>query len=332
MSLAARLSRLLFIVPYVAERDGVPLAELAATLHVTTAQIEADLDLLMMVGQPPLTPDHLIDIYVEDEVVYVALDQSLSRPPQLTHEEARALVLGIRLLGSSGAFGADLERVLAKIVEVLNPVDREMVRSFAARVGLAQEGAARPSLVDDLLAAVEEHYEVVLDYYSASSDREKQYRLRPLGLVTHAGVQYLVALDVDAEGHEKLFRLDRMGASRVTSERFAPPGDFDLEKFRTSRLYSGGSGDCTATLRFSPAVAPRAAELFSPEECTRTRDGALEVRVSTSSPAWLARWVLPFGRQAEVLAPAELRRHVGELCSQAARAYALPLKRKSGGK
>ncbi len=109
MSVNDRMGRLLFIVPYVAHRDGVPLQELAEKLQVTTAQIEADLDLLAMVGQPPLTPDHLIDLYVEDDIVYVDLDQSLSRPLQLTHEEASALVLSAKLVGDLGGLGQELE-------------------------------------------------------------------------------------------------------------------------------------------------------------------------------------------------------------------------------
>ena len=51
-----RLGRLLFIVPYVAQREGVPLQELAELLGVRSAQLEADISLLSMVGQPPLTP------------------------------------------------------------------------------------------------------------------------------------------------------------------------------------------------------------------------------------------------------------------------------------
>ncbi len=314
MSLSERLGRLLFIVPYVASRDGVPLAELAEKLGVTPAQIEADLDLLSMVGQPPLTPDHLIDLYVEDEVVYVDLDQSLSRPPPLTHEEARALVLGTTLVGHAPG----LDGVLEKIMAALNPVDREMVRSLSKRVGIAQESSPGPVAL--LEQAVEEHREIELDYYSVSSDQKKSYRLRPLALLTHSGTSYLVAQDLAAEQHEKLFRADRMGEVRLLKERFAPPAELDLERFRTQRLYFG-KGDVTAEVRFSPKVAPFVTERFHARDKKQGKDGSLTVRISTSSPAWLARWVLPFGVEAEVLGPEEARQALGKLCAEAAAAY-----------
>lgn len=322
MSVTEHLGRLLFLVPYVARRDGVPVAELADKLAVTPKQIEADLELLAMVGQPPLTPDHLIDIYVEDKVVYVELDQSLSRPPPLTHEEARALVLGAKLVGAHGGLGDELERVLDKIVAALNPVDREMVRSLAKRVGIAQDAPQSTQAV--LRAAVERRHELDLEYYSASSDRMKRYRVEPLALITHTGIDYVVALDVGALHHEKLFRLDRMADVTDTGRVFTPPAEVDLEKFRKGRLYLGAPSDLTAEVRFSPAVADVAAERFPKKDCKRGKDGSLTVRLSTSSTAWLARWVLPFGADAEVVGPPEARAALAALCQQAADAYAEP--------
>ncbi|HET6344658.1 MAG TPA: WYL domain-containing protein, partial [Myxococcota bacterium] len=261
MSVTDRLGRLLFIVPYVMHRDGVPLAELAETLGVTKAQIQADLDLLCMVGQPPLTPDHLIDLFIEDDVVYVELDQSLSRPLRLTHEEARALVLGAKLVGNLGGLGRALDQVLARLMQHLNPADRDAVQALSERIlvqGEDIEWAARAAL---LRRAIEERREVRASYYSVSSDRQKDYHLKPLALITHGGVDYLVALDVDAEDQEKLFRLDRLGAVVPLGGTFAPPVDFDLERFRTQRLYFG-AGNLSAEVRFAPRLARQVRERF----------------------------------------------------------------------
>ena len=319
MSVTDRLGRLLFIVPYVAHRDGVPLAELAEKLGVTTRQIEADLDLLSMVGQPPLTPDHLIDLYVEDDIVYVDLDQSLSRPLHLTHEEARALVLGTKLVGDLGGLGEEVERVLAKIIAHLNPVDQRFVQSLSQRV--AVKGSADDFDVAPMLRqAINETREVEVSYYSASSDRQKVYRLKPLALLTHSGVEYLVALDAEADDQEKLFRLDRLGALRKMGATFVPPERFDLEKFRTQRLYFGND-DLTAEVRLAPTLARQMRERFAPKDVRVDADGSARVTLSTSSPAWLARWVLTFGSEAEVLAPAAQRAYLRQLCAEAAAAY-----------
>ena len=321
MSVTDRMGRLLFIVPYVADRDGVPLKELAELLDVKPAQILADLDLLAMVGRPPLTPDHLIDLYVEDDIVYVDLDQSLTRPLQLTHEEARALVLGAKIAGDLGGLGKQLESVLERIVEKLNPHDQEMLRSLQKRIGVWRDDTAAMGPGEQLQLAIDRRFEVDIDYYSASSDRQKRYRLRPIALIGHSGSEYLVALDVGAELHEKLFRLDRMADCRVSDDAFEPPSDVDLEKFRKPTLYFGNDG-LTAEVHFSAKVAQVVRERFADRDVIDETDGSVRVRLSTSSAAWLARWVLPFAEDAEILAPVQSRRAIGRLCREAAEAYA----------
>jgi predicted DNA-binding transcriptional regulator YafY len=320
VSITDRIGRLLFIVPYVAHRGGVPLKELAEKTGVDAAQIEADLDLLAMVGQPPLTPDHLIDLYVEDDIVYADLDQSLSRPLTLTHEEARALVLGAKLVGSLGGVGQELEVVLNKILALLNPVDQEIVRSLSDRIGMWQDSAPSLAPVAELRAAVTERREVELQYYSASSDRQKRYRLQPLALMTHTGVEYLVAHDVGADGQEKLFRLDRMADIKILPETFTAPVELDLERFRRARIYAGDQGS-GVEVRFSADVAEQVRERFADSPHEIETGGTIKVCLNTSSPAWLARWVLPFGTSAEVIGPEEQRQYVARLCAEAAEVY-----------
>jgi len=292
----------------------VLLKELADKLEISTRQLESDLELLSLVGKPPLTPDHLIDLYVEEGVVYVELDQSLSRPLRLTHEEARALVLAAKLVGNLGGVGEQLENVLSRMTEVLNPVDKEIVQSLSMRIGLSQDASA--DWTNALRLAVDAHQEVEIDYYSASSDKQKTYLLQPLALLSHAGIEYLVALDTQADMHEKLFRLDRVGFVKHTGATFKPPVDFDLERFRTQRLYFGQE-ELTATVRFSSRVAPSICERFAREDVVQHEDGSVDVQVSTSSPAWLMRWVLPFGIEAEIIAPPSMREHVAAFCRAA---------------
>jgi len=319
MSIGDRLARLLFIVPYVAHRDGVPLSELAEKLGVKPAQIEVELDLLSMVGQPPLTPDHLIDIYVEDDVVYVELEQSLSRPLRLTHDEARAMVLAASMVGQLGGIGKEVDAVIERILQLLTPKEAEIVRSLSQRIGLWEDVPHQP--LNALREAISAREEVEIDYYSASSDRQKRYRVRPLAMISHTGVEYLVALDLDSKAQEKLFRVDRLAEVVRTQNRFDPPDTIDLEKYRTRSIYHGAD-DMTAEVRFNSSVAARVRESFADRQVEELSDGSVNVRMSTSSPAWLARWVLPFGTDAEVTSPPKFREHLGQLCKEAAQAYA----------
>jgi proteasome accessory factor C len=313
MSAQDRLGRLLFIVPYVLHRDGVPVSELAALLNVPRAKLEADLLLLSLVGRPPLTPDHLIDIYVEDDVVYVELAQSLTRPLRLSRSELRALVLAVKGVGDLGGLGDSLAALVERVAERLAPEDAAEVRALWTGVHVAGSGSEIPAR---LQGAIAEHRQVRLDYYSATSDRSKTYSLSPLALLNHMGNEYLLALE---EGREKLFRVDRMSELALMEERFVPPADLDLERFRRQQLVA--SVGLEARVWFAPAVRRLVRERFAEDRVRDAPDGGVYVQMETSSPVWISRWVLPFGVDAELLGPTEERTRLAALCRAAVAAY-----------
>ncbi|HEY0880318.1 MAG TPA: WYL domain-containing protein, partial [Archangium sp.] len=86
-----RLRRLLFLVPFVSKNPGLPVDEVAKVVGITKDELLEELDLLTLVGRPPFSPDDFVDVYVEDDKVYVDLDQRLSAPPRLTAAEGVAL-------------------------------------------------------------------------------------------------------------------------------------------------------------------------------------------------------------------------------------------------
>lgn len=320
MSGSDRLGRLLFIVPYVMHKDGVPVDELAQLLDVTPAQIHADVDLLCMVGQPPLTPEHLVDLYIEDGVVFAELDQNLSRPMRLTHEEARALVLGVKLVGDIGGLGQALQNALDLLTQKLNVADKQAVEALSQRIYVVNdgEGPQRHSAV--LREGIETHRAVLAVYYSATSDRKKTYSLKPLALLVHGGVEYLVALDADADDKEKLFRLDRLQNAVLLGPSFEPPA-LDLERFRTPRLYFGGDA-IAARLQLTSKAWARVSEHFNPHDVLIQDACGSQVTVQTDSVSWLARWTLSFGLEAMLLGPQEALEHTEALCHKAQAVYA----------
>ena len=324
MSVGDRLARLLFIVPYVAQRKGVSLGELAQKLKVKVSQIESDIALLSMVGSPPLTPDHLIDLYIEDGTVYVDLEQSLSRPLQLTHEEATALVTAAQLVGSLGGLGDELERVLKKITDVLNPVFQKQVQDVARQIGIWQDAGGIEDLGLVLREAISENVVIEMDYYSTSSDELKAYRIEPIAIINHSGWEYCVANDIGAGGQEKLFRLDRVGMLEKTTTTFEPPQDLELERFRKPDIYKATS-EVKTVIRFEPEAVGEAQEQFG-DACAKPQDdGTLCVELELPSPVWLARFILPFGTSAEVIGPQPQREVLGHLCQKAAEAYSKKL-------
>ena len=316
-----RLARLLFIVPQLVKRkDGMPVDELADLLGITEVQLESDIGLLSMVGQPPLTPDHLIDLYIEDGLVHVDLDQSLTRPLRLTHEEAEALAISARLVGALGGLGQELESVVRRIIGHLNPVEQRTVTSLTERVHIAHDGPAHSEPALRLRQAIAERREVEVWYYSASSDRLKEYTLAPLALIGHSGIEYVVSLDQGAQSQQKLFRLDRFGDIKMTDRTFEPAEDLNLENYRTREIFMSEPDD-PPEVRFAPEIADEVQKRFPEWTFQSGADGSVTAKLPTQNAAWMARWVLPFGTAAEVVRPAHLRMRMHALCVEAAKFY-----------
>lgn len=284
-----RLRRLLFLVPYVRRHPGISVEALAEALSVKKEALLEELELLAMVGRPPFQPDDYIDVHVENDRVYVDLDQRLSAPPRLTSGEAAALFAAASVLGP--AAGETVKEALDKLERVLPPQARERARQMSQRINAASDG---PSELAPLRLAIAGRREVTFDYFSQGRGVTEPRRVRPAELINHRGQWYLAAIDA-AKGEERLFRVDRLQHLALTEDTFSPLPE------RTGSVPSPAGGE--VRVRFTPAAAPYVRERFG-ADARLLADGGVEVTVTGASERWLVGWVLSFGGDARVLEPA----------------------------
>jgi proteasome accessory factor C len=285
-----RLRRLLYLVPYVAKHPGLKVDELASGLGLTKEAFLEDLDLLTLVGRPPFQPDDFIDIYVDDDRVYVDLDQRLSAPPRMTAAEAAALAAAAALLRP--AAGDALDGILQKLERVMPPGARERYREMGLKIDMAFDA---PGGLGPLTRAILEHREVEFDYFSSGRGQTEHRAVRPHELFCHRGQWYLSAHCL-ARGDDRLFRLDRVTGLQLTERRFPP------EEGRASAVPNPAQGRGEVQVRFTSQAAPYVKERFG-EKARALDGGAVEVLVSGESERWLTQWVLSFGGDATVTSP-----------------------------
>ena len=296
-----RLRRLLLLVPYVRQHPGIGVDELAEALGLTREALLEDLDLLTLVGRPPFQPDDFVDVHVENDRVYVDLDQRFSKPPRLTAPEAAALAAAAALFRP--AAGDALRRALAKLERVLPAQAQARYREMGQKIDAGSEGPPELGLLN---RAALERREVRFDYFSPNRGETERRAVQPYELFSHRGQWYLQGFCL-SRSDVRLFRLDRMAKLEVTQERFA------------SRAVAGGriphpgrDGQREVRVRLSPGAAAYVKERFPAQNAP---DGGVEVRVAGDSVRWLTQWVLSFGGEAEVLEPEWAR----EAVAQAAR-------------
>ncbi len=295
-----RLQRLLVMLPWLMERGEVPLAEVAARFELTERQVQGDLELVAMCGLPPFV-DEMIDVFVDNGVVFVGVPRLFTRPLRLTAPEGFALLAaGRAALELPGADrGGALARGLSKLGAAL--VDAG-VGGPAATDGSADDAAGvvvdvrRPPVLDLVAASAVDGAELDIDYYSPGRDEITARTIVPRHVFVESGHWYVVADDRRSQGR-RTFRLDRIERAEPTGR--VEPTD---EVVRAPEEFFADAAVPRATLRVRPP-GRWIAEEYPVDDVTELADGRTEVTLPYASERWLGRLLVRLGPDAEVVAP-----------------------------
>ena len=135
-----RLGRLLVMLPWLMERGEAPLDEVAGRFGLTRGEVAADLELAAMCGLPPFV-DEMIDVFIDDDTVFVGVPRLFTRPLRLTAPEGFALVAAgraaMQLPGADpdGPLGRGLEKLAAALGDDDVVVDMPVPPAVEERIG-----------------------------------------------------------------------------------------------------------------------------------------------------------------------------------------------------
>lgn len=302
-----RLSRLLALVPWLIEHDGVTIDEASRHFGVTPKQLERDLWLVVCSGLPGHGPEDLIDIDFWDAGrIHVIDPQTLTRPLRLTSQEAALLLVGLRLLAQvpgdhdRDALMSATERLQQAAGDALPDSDRVFVAvaSDPDAQQIVAEGIARGRALR-------------LRYAGESRSEVTDRVVDPIRLHVRDGRAYLEAWCRRAEA-VRTFRLDRMIEVTVLDEPITTHGpvpDPPDEGVRTP-----------VTIDLDDA----ARWILESHACTivgTPGPGRIRVRIDVADPRWLVRVVLAARGHAEVVDPPEVRRFVADVAAAALETY-----------
>ncbi|MEJ5944981.1 WYL domain-containing protein [Pseudokineococcus basanitobsidens] len=323
---ADRLSRLLAMVPWLLERQGVALEEAARHFDVTTDQLVADLELLFVCGAPGHMPDDLIEADWESGRVYLGNADAIARPLRLGQDEALALIVGLRTLADLRGVedSAVLESALSKLSEAAGDA-----AAAAGSVQLDLAAGADTEVLAVVRGALARRRRLHLRYLTATRDETTERDVDPVSLDSVDGRFYLQAWCHRAQGVRR-FRLDRVLAADELDEDGTPPADA-VARDLDDNLLAPGEDLPLVVLDLAPSarwvaesfpvesVEPRPAAPGRRAARSDDGDGGLRVRLRVADGAWLRRLVLRLGGAAVVVAPPAL---AGEVAAAARAALA----------
>ncbi|CCH76583.1 Protein pafC [Nostocoides japonicum T1-X7] len=310
----ARLSRLLTLVPWLANRPGIGVEEAAAGLGITPEQLQADLDLIYLCGYGQM-PDELIEVDSEGGRIVVRNAETIARPLRLGVDEAITLMVGLRALAEvPGITDTDaVGRALAKLEEATGAA-----AEAASRVAVDISDAASAVMLARAREAVERHRRVQLRYLVPSRDETTERDVDPMRVVNIDAHWYLEGWCHRAQD-TRLFRMDRVEDLTVLDVDGTPPPDATARDLDLG-AFQAGPEDPLVTLLLAPG-ARWVADYYPVESVTERADGGLEVSLRTGDTEWLRRLVLRLGGLGRVVEPAGLADEVAHAAAAALTAY-----------
>jgi len=216
-----RLSRLLAMVPWLLERQGVALEDAAHHFEISTDQLVADLELLFVCGTPGHMPDDLIEAEWESGHVYLGNADAIARPLRLGQDEALALLVGLRTLADLQGVedSAALEGALAKLSAAAGDA-----AAAATSVQLDLAAGADTRVLAVVRGALARGRRLHLRYLVATRDETTERDVDPMELDSLDGRWYLQAWCHRAQGVRR-FRLDRVLEAVELEEDGTPPAE-----------------------------------------------------------------------------------------------------------
>ena len=317
-----RLARMLRVVAVLrAHPDGIRPSEIARKVGVATRTVYRDLH--------ALEDEVGVAVWSDGGRWGVVAGEAFLPPLKLTLDEAMAVVLSARLMVRyADKYDPDLAAAFEKLEEVLPPALAEHVERTMDILAEVPRDAAFNEHVHRLTRAWAERRVVTLQYEPAryapeSAPRRavvRPYLIEP-SLQTHA--LYLIGWD-ETKGGLRTFKIERIRDVALTPQTFEPPEPGVLER-ALQRAWDiiADQPPTAVVLRFAPAVAARVGEttwhtsqVLEPEP-----DGSVVFRVTVAGTIEIRLWILSWGDEVEVLAPAELRADVAATHRRAVERY-----------
>jgi len=283
-----RMARLVAAIPWIVSQDGASVDDIAERFDYPRDILLDDLrNVVFFVGVPPYTPDTLIEVQIDDDMVWIDYADWFARPMKLSSGEALALLTaGETVLGFDSQ---DEAGALARGLTKLRLATGASSDALEVELGVAAEDVLR-----DLRRAVADEVCADISYYSFARNERTARRIEPSRFFSEDGKWYVAAYCHLAEA-DRLFRLDRIESVSVTdvaadTQRAATAGDDPFSIDESPR----------ATIHL-PVSRRELVDQLPYDSMQLLDDGStLEVTLPVSSPRWLERLIVRAGPGAEV--------------------------------
>jgi predicted DNA-binding transcriptional regulator YafY len=315
------LRRMLWAIQRLQKGGSLKATDLAREFEVSVRTAYRDLDFLRDEWRAHVEYDHHQRTY--------RLTEPLAALPLVTISQGEliAIYFAEKILRQyrGTPFEADLASAFAKIQRLLPEEVKVAPESLDAYLSLDLGPVYEPSdtVFADVLVALRRRRRALVRYKSLSSGRTTERRIHPYHVFNVRGNWYVAAWDERRQAVRD-FAMHRIRRITVMTDGFEVRPGFEFRKYTAEAFgIEKGTRASDVSIRFGPRQARwiRERKWHRSARIQEEMGGGLVLRLRVAETSELRRWVLQFGAEAEVLAPASLRRAVAGELKAAAGAY-----------
>ncbi|HEX4997659.1 MAG TPA: WYL domain-containing protein [Terriglobia bacterium] len=299
------------------------IVDLADKHAVSTKTIRRDLAALSEAGFP------LYDERYDGKVYWKFNDDYRGLPlASLSLSEIAALYFSKKLVVNLATppFSSDIASAFKKLESALPEKNVRFLDSLDSTISVRADA---PKDLDEhkqtvriLLEAIGGSEKIRMRYYSARSQKSKDYTLHPYRLMHFRGGMYLFGY-VEEYREIRTFAIERIQALDRLQERFEKPQDFSVENYLESSFGLVKEAPFDVEIIFGPSIAEYVrSRIWHPSQrCREIGGGRIRMKLHVGGEMELVAWILGFGSAAHVVAPDRLRSLVATELSRALENY-----------
>ncbi len=299
-----RIDRLTAILIQLQSKKIVKAEEIAERFGLSLRTIYRDVKALMEAGVP---------IGSQAGTGYFIVDGYHLPPVMFSQEEASAMMMAGKLVErmTDQSVRKAFDGALYKIKSVLNEAQKDYLESLQDHIEVLKPKMNLPTqsgnFLTDLQKALAVKQVVHLHYFSNNQNELTLREVEPIGLFYYSAAWHLIAWCRLRNGLRD-FRCDRIKELKATGTTFEPRSISTMQEYFNS-LQQANTEIKTATVLFDKKEAMYISNsrhyfgFVSEEEM----EGQVRMKFLTADLSMMARWLLSYGRGAEIESPEELK-------------------------
>ena len=317
----SRLQRILRLINILQSGRCYSNTELAKLLGVTRRTVFRDLNMLQQAGIP---------YYYDDAANGYKMDSSFFLPPlNLKLSEALALLLVARHTAAPGGLPLQqqAQEAAMKIESALPAHIRQQCSPVLTGTSVQLGPGARHDELGEMFTcfqqAIRKRRKVEITYISFHERKQIVTTLSPYHLHFARRAWYIIG-DSSLHKQDRVFKLGRIKHFKMLTAIYLQKKPFRIDEFLGDAWSLMPERDShNIKLLFAPMVAGNVAEVLwhRTQKLTWHDDGSLTFEVRVDGLTEISWWIMGYGDQVEVIAPAPLRRRIAKMAANMVKTY-----------